>query len=210
MRTGLFIAGVAVVVVGAGLLVSLFFLPGPPVNTRTNTVAFSDLGPNASKPLVITEAVTTSGSLVLDWNASAPVSVSLYSTVTCQGQGVCPSGSPLVTWNGASTGAWSYHGAVGAAYLLSVVNFGHSTASFVGSLTETYNVATPSQAVPAWALILIGGLFLLGIGGTAVFLGLFLEAGIYRPPRSGHDPFDREPTDRLSEIGADGTDFREV
>ncbi len=210
MRSGLVIAGVAVAVVGAGLLLSLFFLPAPPVNSRFSSVAISDLGPNATNPWIISEDSASQGTLVLTWSSQGPVSVSLYTTVPCQGQGVCPAGKPLVTWNANTSGAWSYHGAVGAAYLLSVLNFGHASTSFVASLTETYTVPTPSQAVPAWALITVGGLFLLGIGGIAMFLGLFLEPGIYRPPRSGYATLGRDGVDPVGEIGPEPVDVRDA
>lgn len=188
-------------VIGAGLLVSLFFLPPAPTDMRTNAVSVTDLGANATRTWEIPEASAYSGTLVLGWNASGPASVALWTAAPCPtADALCPSSKPIANWSGNVSGLWSFQGTVGSAYLLSVSNFGHAPVSFSGSLTETYVVPTVSQEVPAWALILLGGLVLLAIGGVAAFLGLFLERGVFRPPDAGTEGLGREPVDPVGDL----------
>ena len=169
---------------------------------RWSSVSAADLGPNATRTWVIPEVPAYSGTLVLGWNSSGPASVSLWNAGPCPTTtAVCPAGTPAVNWTGNVTGAWSFQGKIGSAYLVSVSNFGHVPISVSASLTETYVVPTVSQEVPAWALILLGGLVLLAIGGVAAFLGLFLERGVYRPPsRPGTARVEREPVDTMGDL----------
>lgn len=191
-------------VIGAGLMVSLFFLPAPPTDMRTSSVIITDLGPNATKAPEITEVSAYSGTLALGWNASGPVSVALWKAVPCASSAaVCFPSQPMVNWTGTLTGSWSFQGQIGSIYFLSISNFGRAPISFSGTLTETYVVPTVSQEVPSWALILLGSLVLLAIGGVATFLGLFLERGIYRPPRSGPARSEREPVDPRGDLFSD-------
>jgi len=189
VRIGLVGAGAVIAIVGAGLLVSLFFLPGPPTDTRIASVSISDL--NATRTWTIMEDVAVSGSLSLTWTSSGPASVELWKASPCSvGVGYCPVVPAVVSWSGNVTGLWSTKGPVDSVYLLSATNYGGIAISFTGTLTESYPVSTPSAAVPAWALIAVGGVVLLGIGALAVFLGFFLASGIYRPPRSGVEEFE--------------------
>lgn len=185
-------------------MLSLFFLPLPPTDMRSNSVSVTDLGANQTKTWAIADVPAYSGTLSLGWNSSGPVSVSLWIASTCPtADAVCPTGPPVVNWTGNVTGAWALKGSVHSTYLLSVSNFGHAQISFAGTLVETYVVPTVSQEVPAWALILLGGLVLLAIGGVAAFLGLFLEPGVYRPPRAGSVASDRETADPLGDLTSD-------
>jgi hypothetical protein len=190
VRTGLVGAGAVVAIVGAGLVFSLFFLPGPPTNTHTTSDSIADLG-SSPRSWAISEDSVDSGSLSLSWTASGAATVQLWKAGPCAvGGGVCPVGSPIVSWNATDKGQWAMNGTIGSVYLLSATNYGTAPISFTGTLTESYQVATPSSVVPAWALIALGGLILLGIGAVAIFLGFFLAAGVYRPPRSGVQEFD--------------------
>ena len=185
-------------------MVSLFFLPPAPTDMRSSSVSVSDLGANATRTWVIPEVSANSGTLALGWNSSGPASVSLWNAGPCpSAAALCPAGKPLVNWTGNVTGAWSMQGKLGSAYLVSVSNFGHAPISVSASLTETYVVPTVSQEVPAWALILLGGLVLLAIGGVAAFLGLFLEQGVYRPPRPGGLRVEREPADAVGDLSSE-------
>jgi hypothetical protein len=92
--------------------------------------------------------------------------------------------------------------------LLSVTNSASTPQSFTGVLTETYQVPTPSQAIPAWALISVGGLVLVGIGAIAVFLGLFLGSGVYRPPPAEGNPLEPEFAELGDENRPDGRGSR--
>ena len=204
VRPGLFIAGVSIAVIGAGLMVSLFFLPAPPTDMRTNSVIITDLGPNATKAPEIAEVSAYSGTRALGWNSSGPVSVALWKAVPCASASVaCFPSKPVVNWTGMIKGSWTFQGTIGSTYFLSISNFGRTPISFSGTLTETYVVPTVSQEVPAWALILLGGLVLLAIGGVAAFLGLFLEHGVYRPPRPGSSRAEREPVDPIGDLSSE-------
>ncbi len=196
--------GVAIAVVGAGLMVSLFFLPGTPTDTRSTSDSVANLGASSSLSWTIAEQSTMSGALVLSWSSSAPANVELSQAVGCPvGTGLCAVSPPIVSWHANLTGRWGVAGPVNATYLLSVTNIGHDNLSFSGTLVETYDVPTPSQAVPAWALITLGGLLLLGIGAIATFLGLFLPAGVYRPPGSGAEPPQEGTGEPADEPGPD-------
>jgi hypothetical protein len=211
VRGGLLVAGVAIAVVGAGLMVSLFFLPGTPTDTRSASDSIADLGANSSRSWTIPEEVAVSGTLQLSWTTSGPANVYLSKTSTCPvGTGLCPVAPPIATWYGNLSGTWSLTGPVTAAYLLTVTNPGHTPISFSGTLTETYVVPTAAQAVPAWALILLGGLVLLGIGAIAVFLGLFLPPGVYRPPSPGMGRYDELGDDGLGDLGSDPRETGEL
>jgi len=211
VRAGLLVAGVAIAVVGAGLMVSLFFLPAAPTDTRSASDSIADLGANSSRSWSISEEVAPTGTLELTWTASGPADVYLSKTSTCPvGTGICPVSPPVVTWYGNVSGAWSLTAPVNTSYLLTVTNPAHTPISFSGTLTETYVVPTAAQAVPAWALILLGGLVLLGIGAIAVFLGLFLPPGVYRPPNSGARRFDDASEDSIGEFGSDPRETGEL
>jgi hypothetical protein len=193
VRIGLVGAGAVVAIVGAGLVVSMFFLPGPPTDTHTASVSISDLGAQATRTWTVTLVGASSASLSLAWTASGAATVQLWKASSCPiGGGLCPVGSPIVSWSGNVTGQWAVQGTVASVYLLTATNTGSAQISFTGTVTESYPVPTASAAVPAWALIAVGGLFLLGIGGLAIFLGLFLASGVYRPPRSGVEEFEVE------------------
>lgn len=205
MRAGLLVAGIAIAVVGAGLVVSLFYLPPVPTDVRTSSVSITDLGAGSTRSWLITENTASSGTLTLTWLASARATVSLWTTTPCSvGAGACP-GTAIVTWNSNLNGTWHYNGPVSSTYLLSVTNLASTAQSFGGTLTESYQVATPSQAVPAWALIAIGGFVLLAIGAIAIFLGMFLAPGVFRPPQGDPESVDPDslefsgPTDRSRE-----------
>jgi hypothetical protein len=210
VRTGLVGAGAVITIVGAGLVVSLFFLPGPPTDTHTNSVSISDLGSTVTRSWTISEDNVVSGSLNLTWGSSGNATVQLFRANPCTGGiGVCPVTPAVATWNSNVRGQWSFQGTVAATYVLSVTNNGGSTISFTGTLTESYPVPTPSAAVPAWALIAVGGLFLLGIGGLAVFLGFFLASGVYRPPQSGVEEFEPDLEESSDRLGGDPPDAGE-
>ncbi len=187
VRWGLFVAGVAVGVIGAFLIVALFFLPPIPLDTRTSSVSISDLGGNLTNQWSLTVDPAFAGTLTLQWTSQNPFSVSLWNASSCSAAGgTCPTGNQsVVSWYGKVSGSWTYQGTTRSLYLLFVQNLGHTPSPFSATLTETYTVSTPSQLVPAWAFILLGGLVLLGIGGVTTFLGIFLESGVYGPPGVG-------------------------
>jgi hypothetical protein len=190
VRIGLVGAGAVIAIVGAGLLVSLFFLPGPPTDTRITSVSISDLNASATRTWTISEDTVLSGSLSVSWTSSGAATVQLWKAHPCPvGVGYCPIAPAVVSWNESIKGQWSAQGPVVSVYLLSATNYGGSAISFTSTLTESYPVSTPAAVVPAWALIAVGGLFLLGIGALAIFLGFFLASGVYRPPRSGVEEF---------------------
>ncbi|MGD0718851.1 MAG: hypothetical protein ABSA15_04665 [Thermoplasmata archaeon] len=185
-------------------MVSLFFLPGVPTDTRSASDSIANLGANSTRSWLVSEVATYAGTLEMSWTSSAAVTVELSRTSTCAiGSGLCPAGPAIVAWYGNVTGQWSLNGQVGSTYLLTILNSGTAILSFSGTLTETFNVPTPSQAVPAWALITLGGLVLLGIGAIATFLGLFLPTGVYRPTRYETDGLGEETDLTLNEFGPD-------
>jgi hypothetical protein len=198
MRRILLVAGILVVVVGAGLFIPMFNPPSPATDTRIASVSVSSIGPGADRSLTMSEATIPSGTLVFDWTASSSSNVTLWLAGPCPiGGGVCPVGA-LVSWAGGVNGRWMANGPINATYLVSVSNQGAANVTFFATLTATYDVGAPTQVIPAWALILAGALILLSMGGIAVFLGLFLPGGVYGAPRSDRERpegKDEEPPD---------------
>lgn len=198
MRTGLLAAGVAVAVIGVGVLfASLSFSSGPAV-TQFDPVEVSTLAPYAYYTQQLDGTNQTTASVELSWASSQKLAVAVYTAVSCPHiTGICPSASAVVTWYDDS-GHWSWSGPLSFPLFLNLSNPNASTVAFAGSLIETYT--TSALANPSWNLFvpLMGAAVLIVIGGVAVFLGLFLPTGVYagdRIPGSAYDDEDEEDED---------------
>jgi hypothetical protein len=201
VRTGLLAAGVAVAVIGVGVLfASLSFSTGPTV-TQYDPIEVSALQGHAYYTQELGGSNQSSANVDLTWASSQKLTVSVYQAVSCPGlNGVCPSGSALVDWYGDS-GHWSWSGSLSFPLFLNLSNPNASPVAFAGTLLETY--ATSSLANPGWNLFLplIGAAVLIAIGGVAVFLGLFLPKGVYSGD-SSPGPYREEEDDDLDDLGS--------
>ncbi|MGI0071986.1 MAG: hypothetical protein ACRECT_08000 [Thermoplasmata archaeon] len=207
MRTGLLVAGAAVAVIGAGvLLASLSFSTGP-TSTQLDPVSLPDVPGHASFALQLEGVNESSASVTLTWAASGDLQVALYTSISCPHiHGVCPSATPSATWY-LNSGHWSASGGLTFPLFLNISNPNGTPVAFSATFMETYTLSP--LANPTWNLFLplIGAVVLVAIGGVSVFLGLFLPKGVYSTPR-GPENFeddDLEDFDR-DEIDGDGPD----
>jgi len=189
VRTGLVILGSVIAIIGAGLIVTLFFLSGGP--TTTSHFSFDDpgLSPHTDLPEVFALSSSSHVTVGLSWSSSGPANVSLTPAAPCTGSiGACPVGPPVFNWTLNLSGKGSVT-ANATEYILLVTNPGPGPIKFSAVVTVDYQAGAPLPAW-GWGLIAIGGLTLLVIGGIAVFLGLFLPGGVYGPPGEPPDPLD--------------------
>ncbi|MGA8542508.1 MAG: hypothetical protein WB947_03060 [Thermoplasmata archaeon] len=191
MRTGLLIAGTAVGLIGAGvLLASLSFSTGP-TSTQFDPVSVPAVAGHSYYAQQLVGVNESSATVSLTWAASKNLVVAVYPAVSCPHiSGVCPSGTPVATWWDDS-GRWSASGSISFPLFLNLSNPNGTPTSFSATFLETYT--TSSLANPTWNLFLplIGAIVLIAIGGVAVFLGLFLPKGVY----SGRNPPPLDPED---------------
>lgn len=183
VRTGLVILGSVIAILGGGLIITLFYFSGGP--TTTSQLSFENPGvaPHAVLPEVFARSTSTQASIGLSWSTSAPANVSLTPVGPCSTNalGLCPIGPPLFNWTLSLSGKGTASSTNASAYLLQLTNPGNSSIRFSAVVSVSYHPGAPLPAW-GWGLIALGGVTLLGIGGIAVFLGLFLPGGVYRDP----------------------------
>jgi hypothetical protein len=215
VRTGLVSLGVVIAVVGVGVLVAAISLSSPAGGSHTDVIDFVSLPSGSFTNQTVAGVDQPSANVVVNWTATGPVNVHLYQGVACAAPGgICANGTALAAWSGTSGGEWSTRGAVSFPWVLEIQNPSRSTSSLTGTLLESWP-ATSTLSF-GWSLLvsLVGAIILMGIGGVAVFLGLFLRSGVYRPsagagegddPPDLYDPdFPDEPPDSLDDL--DGPD----
>jgi hypothetical protein len=191
VRTGLLIAGVAVAVIGAGvLLASLTFATGP-TYSQFDPVTVPSIPGHTYYEQQLVGVNESSASVTLTWAASNKLVVSVYPAVHCpHNTGVCPSGTAVATW-WADSGRFSATGSLAFPLFLNLSNANSTATSFSATFVETYTANALTN--PTWNLFLplIGAVVLCVIGGVAIFLGLFLPTGVY----AGENPPPLDPED---------------
>jgi hypothetical protein len=191
VRTGLLVAGIAVAVIGAGvLLASLTFATGPTF-TQFDPVTVPSIPAHTYYEQQLVGVNESSASVTLTWAASDKLVVSVYPAVHCpHTSGVCPSGTAVATW-WADSGRFTASGALAFPLFLNLSNANNTATSFSATFVETYT--TSALTNPTWSLFvpLIGAVVLCAIGGVAIFLGLFLPTGVY----AGENPPPLDPED---------------
>jgi len=195
VRTWLVVVGAAIAVIGGGLFASLFVISGGPQTTTRASFDNPNIPAHKSWPELIERSTTISATIGLTWSTNVPANVSLTAAGLCSNSslGVCPYGPPLFAWTGATSGKASGSTGNATAFILLVQNPGTNTVDFAGTVSVSY---TPVAPFPTWAwgVIALGGVVLLGMGGIALFLGLFLPSGVYRDPPGSTPPL-RPPPD---------------
>jgi len=182
VRPGLVVLGTVIGVVGAGVLASAFFLPPPTTEAQLGSLTVPNLAAGHTYNSVIVGTNVSSGTLAISWTSTAAIKGALYRSAPCAEQpSPCPVGSPLVQWPANLSGRWLYQGALAFPLILAITNNGPNIVTVQGTPVELYSVG----GTPTWAVLSIfaGAGILIGIGGLAVFLGLFLRGGIYPAPR---------------------------
>lgn len=179
--------GLALAIVGAGVILSGFLAPVNPGSTtaRLSSISAPNIVPNQTRVAQISMTNTSSGYFEISWSSTHDLSVTLYQGVRCSGpSGYCISGPALVAWPSNTSGSWNRTGPLSFPYLLSMYNLALINISLRGTLAESFT--TGPNSLPTWAMVIIlaGGVTLLAIGALAVFLGLFLRSGVYTVPES--------------------------
>ena len=194
MRPWLVILGSIIAVIGAGLIVSLFFLSSGPVTTTQYNIDNPSVAPHSNWVQVISRSISTQSSVSISWATTGLANVSLTPAAPCSSPlGVCPTGPPVLNWTLVESGKGSGASSSVSQYLLKVMNPGDSPFRFSSVVSVNYN---PGSPLPVWSLglILLAGIILLAIGGIAVFLGLFLPGGVYEEPEEPSlGPFEPPP-----------------
>jgi len=185
VRTWLVVLGILITAIGAGLILTLFFLSTGPSTTVQIRPEDPGLPAHSTQPWVLPGPASGAGSVSLSWSSTALTSVSLQPATTCTGlPGYCATGPAVLSWSDVTSGRGTVSSANASFYLLLVTNPGTTPLSFRGIVSVQYSTGTPVSPV-SWGLIASGGIALLAIGGIALFLGLFLAGGVYRPPPGG-------------------------
>lgn len=188
MRTWLVVLGIVIAVLGASLVLSLFVLSGGGSTTTRVSPSVPSLASQSSQSWDILGTQSGPATVTLSWTATAPADVSLVPATPCNStSGYCPVGNYSLNWTAAERGKGTLTSVRAPGYLLMVHNPGGTTVSFSAAVSVTYG---PASNVPTWTwgVIASGGIVLLVIGGIALFLGLFLAPGVYRPPGGTPDP----------------------
>jgi len=203
VRAGLFVAGAAVTIIGAGVLVATLTLATGPAVTRFDPVSAASIPGHQYYSPQLEGVNSSSASTHLVWASSASLLVAVYPSVECpNGRSVCESGHAVASW-WANSGSWSTSGALSFPLFLNITNPNGTPVTFSGSLVETYTTSALDN--PTWALFLplIGGVVLVAIGGVGIFLGLFLPEGTYGRGRSPVAYEDLDDADEPSEAADD-------
>lgn len=201
VRLGLLVVGVVIGTVGAGVIASMFVLPGATTHTQLGSVTVPLLGPAESETAFISGTDVSSGTLAVAWTSTSVVSVQLYRTVPCgTPAGVCATGAALARWNSTESGRWSEVGTLSFPVLFAVQDVGQVMVTLEGTIVEMYSTG----GLPAWAFLsfIAGGGVLIGIGALAVFFGLFLRGGVYavRPAPDSDYLDDLEGSDDYADV----------
>ena len=213
MRTGLVAVGTAFAVVGAAVIVGILDPGDNPTVTRTSSATVDGLAGGSWRPFVLPAYASDPASVTVQWyattgllNVPAQVNVSLYAARMCPGAEPCAELPALAAWNGSGPGLWSTSGTSGPMYMLFVDCVGGNNVSvnFTATLVEQYRAGARSLPLVPFAFTMVGGGLLTGVGAVALYLGLFLPAGVYAPldPPDPADDGPEDPSDRTAGAGA--------
>jgi hypothetical protein len=204
VRRGLAFTGVAVALVGVGVLLVAISLSSGTSGSIIEGVSAPSIAGDTNYTHVIPSSPQKSASVVFAWSSTRSVQVYLYVAGACPNMTVgyvCPSGNALKQW-WSDTGTWTYVGAVSEPWLLLAVNPNATVASLNGTLVESFPAPSSFSGGFNLFVLLIGSVLLIGIGALSLFLGLFLRGGVYQPkpapvgpPDAGildHDDFEDE------------------
>lgn len=186
MRRGLIVVGVAVALVGVGVLIIAFGVSPGASTSDVFSVNAPTIDANQSFSHVIVGVLQKTATVVYGWSSSHSVKVNLYVALACADNlsRYCPAGPALKSWWDTS-GVYSYTAAVVGPWLVQVNSTNGTATSFNSTLVETY-VNPPAFGLSLDVYVLLAAsIVLVGIGALALFLGLFLRGGIYdrAPPR---------------------------
>jgi hypothetical protein len=207
VRSGLVAVGVVLALIGAAVVFSGLLIPSGSVSTqfRLNTLVAPNVVDQQTRVALIQLTNPSAGTLNLTWSATHGLNVNVYASIYCTSSPThyCIYGSSLAGWTNQSSGAWNRSGHLQFPYIMTIQNVQVSNATLRGTVAESFVVDTAT--LPAWAVVAIlsGGVLLAAMGGLAVFLGLFLRAGVYSSPEAVTPRYAHElnrPGDSLDEF----------
>ncbi len=186
------VIGVVVAVVGAGVIAAVTIPVDSPPITETRSASLQNFTSGSWQTNVFHVIAATSASESLVWNASGKMSVSLSVAVSCPSPpGWCEQGKPLVNWTNHTLGSWHAKASASALYVLAFLSDSpNGSVNFSAQFGETYRTLGPALPEAPYALAVGGGGVLLGIGGIATYLGLFLPGQPFAPGAPGDPKLD--------------------
>ena len=205
MRVGLVAVGAAFSVVGAAVIVGILYPGDDPTVSRSSLADADGLAKGDWKPFVLPASASSPATVTLTWVAStgdlltpAAVNVSFYSAHACPpAADPCLDSPVLASWTDQAAGRWSASGGSGSLYVLYVDVSGssNSTVNFSATFAEQYRTGPMPLPMLAFSFTMVGGGLLTGVGAVALYLGLFLPAGVYAPSSALGPEGDRTPDD---------------
>ena len=181
-------------IVGAGVVVAVTLPFAASAPTMTAHTWDSQVGPDTWRTYDVPADAAHSAAVRFTWNASRAAEVYWYAAGPCaSGTGWCLEGV-LANWSGTTSGNWTAIGVAATGYCILVDDSGSASMNFTGQFVES--VSNPGHRLPMVPLAfgLGGGAILIGMGGVATYLGLFLPASVYRSesttPGDDDDPDD--------------------
>ncbi len=190
MRTGLVIVGAALTLVGAAVIGAVSFPQESGPITKSGSVWVTSLN-TTWRTYPLSAVASGTATLKLTWSSSAPVSVSWAQAEPCGSDQYCVVGNPLASWTGGMNGSWTESGSSGDLYVVGLAPASNNTSvNFTAVFQETYRTSFLALAPLPFALTVAAGGVLIGIGGLATYLGLFLSGNPYRQPPPDLPPWD--------------------
>ena len=191
VRPGLVAVGVAFALVGAAVIVGILYPGDIPTVERSSSDKVANLTGSDWRSLAVPATASSPATLTFNWSASAPVNVTWYSAYPCTpAPHTCVTSPPLWTWIENVSGHWGATGTAGALYEFEVEAAGGPNASvnFSATFTEEYRAGQRTLPPLPFAVTMVGGSLLAGVGAVALYLGLFLPAEVYAPPEPEPPP----------------------
>jgi hypothetical protein len=183
MRPGLVAVGTVFLVLGGVAVGAWLSEPSPTTKTEASTVQWGWTVPAQSSfetPLLW----GLNGSFQISWSSSAVLAAKLFSE-SCPGYAPCVKGGVenVYSWPNGSRGTWSAPGTPGYPYYVMFTSSVPAAASVAASTQSTSSSPLPPSDTLAMIAGTLAGITLVGLGGIALFLGLFLRRNVFgRPP----------------------------
>lgn len=197
MRTGLLAVGAAMAIVGAGVVAAVALPLAPSGSSRSDYLWQPKIIPGHATQDDVPSPAAAQAHVTFSWNSSILTEVFWFAAGPCDGGiGWCVTSAPLKEWAGNTSGKWTASGRPPSAYCIMVEDPTSAQANFSAEVVETYTDSAHRMPLVPLLLIVGGGTLLVGIGGLAIYLGVFLPGGVYSAPELGNVPDDElEPID---------------
>lgn len=166
-------------------------LPGQTVTSKFS----KDLGPlsvtpNGTRSIWVQGLNASQGAFHFQWLGSSSLGVSLYRVGTCLLSDLtCVKMHRVAYWPSSPSGQYSETGHIVFPYLVTISVVANGTASWSGGYDSSSTLTTGTPLL-ILVIIMSGAVVLAILGGVAVFLGLFLRAGVY----GGRTPLPTSPS----------------